>query len=87
MAQATLHQILVQLKTLQPEELRQVGEAVQEQLAPQEEALKREAFHRALLASGLVKEIKKPRPGVRPERRLVEVQGKPVSETIIEERR
>ncbi len=87
MPQATLSQILDQLKALDADELRQLGQAVQEQLSPPEEVRKREAFHQALLASGLVKQIKKPRLTDTVERRLIEVQGKPVSETILEERR
>ncbi len=53
----------------------------------QDEERKREAFHQALLASGLVKQIKKPLSYQLSARRLVQVQGKSVSETIIEERR
>lgn len=87
MAQATLYQILDQLPTLEPEELRQLNQVVQEHLAPHEEAWKREAFHQALLASGLVKQIKPTRCKEDSQRRLIEVQGKPISETIIEERR
>jgi uncharacterized protein involved in exopolysaccharide biosynthesis len=86
-AQATLYQILDQLPTLEVDELRQLNQAVQERLAPQEQAQKREAFHQALLASGLVRQIKPPRRADDSPRRLIEVQGKPVSETIIEERR
>ena len=48
---------------------------------------KRRLFHAALLASGLVKEIKPPPLAGRSQRRLIQVQGKPVSQTIIEERR
>lgn len=87
MTQATLYQILNQLSTLEQNELRQLNQAVQEHLAPQEEGQRREAFHQALLASGLIKQIKPPRRKEDSQRRLIEVQGKPVSETIIEERR
>jgi hypothetical protein len=87
MAQMTLYQILDQLPTLEPEELRQLNQAVQAQLMPQEEDQKRTTFHQALLASGLVKQLKPPRHDEDTQRRLIEVQGKPVSETILEERR
>jgi hypothetical protein len=51
------------------------------------ESPKRETFHQALLASGLVKQIRPPRLDRDAQRRLIEVQGPPVSETIIAERR
>ncbi|MEG4805708.1 hypothetical protein QUB63_34600 [Microcoleus sp. ARI1-B5] len=44
-------------------------------------------FTPALLTSGLVKKIKHSSWNQQIERRLIQVQGKPVSETIIEERR
>lgn len=52
-----------------------------------DEAGKREAVHQALLASGLVKRIARRTEPDTSERRLVEVQGEPVSETILKERR
>lgn len=87
MAHTMLQQILEQIKTLDPNELLQVSQCVQERLAPREEALKRQAFHQALRASGLVRQIKTPPPIDVSKQRLVQVQGKPVSQTIIEERR
>ncbi len=87
MTQTVLYQILEQIKTLEPNELLQVSRAVQERLVSEGEVRKRQAFHQALLASGLVRQIKTPLPLDISERRLVQVQGKPVSQTIIEERR
>jgi len=52
-----------------------------------EKSEKEEAYHRALLASGLVKRIARRTEPDTSERRLIEVQGEPVSETIIRERR
>ena len=52
-----------------------------------DEADKTEAVHRALLASGLVKRIARRTEPDTSERRLAEVQGEPVSETILRERR
>lgn len=52
-----------------------------------DEAAKEEAFHRALLASGLVTHIIPPRDPSKAERPVFEVQGEPLSETIIRERR
>ncbi len=51
------------------------------------DADKTEAVHHALLASGLVKRIARRTEPDTTERRLVEAQGEPVSETIIRERR
>lgn len=87
MAQTILQQILEQIKTLDPNELLQVSQCVQERLAPREEAHNRQAFHQALRDSGLVRQIKIPPPVDVSKRRLVRVQGKPVSQTITEERR
>ncbi len=87
MAQTTLYEILDQLQTLEPDELRHLERAVRSRLGPQAESPKRESFHQALLASGLVKQIRPPRRDRDAQRRLIEVQGQPVSETIIAERR
>ena len=45
------------------------------------------SFYQALLASGLVTRIKQPSRDQAFERPLIQIQGKPLSETIIEERR
>lgn len=87
MAQATLNQILNQLKTLELEELQQLNQTIQQYLIDKEEADKQAAFHQSLIDSGLVKQIKRPSHDPITERRLIQVEGKPVSETIIEERR
>jgi hypothetical protein len=87
MAQATLNQILAQIETLELEELQQLNQAIQRYLADKEETAKRATFHKALLTSGLVKQLKQPSYTQQTERRLIQVQDKPVSETIIEERR
>ncbi len=89
MAQLQLNQILRQIETLEEEELRQLNQAAQAKLMPQEETRKRIAFQQRLLATGLVKKIRKPRhlATSKPERFLIKAQGEPVSETIIAERR
>lgn len=51
-----------------------------------DKAEKEEAYHRALLESGLVKQIARRTEPDTTDRRLIEVQGEPVSETIIQER-
>jgi hypothetical protein len=87
MAQATLNQILGQLKMLELEELQQLNQAIQKHIADKEETPQRATFHKALLASGLVKQLKQSSYSRQTELRLIQVQGKPVSATIIEERR
>lgn len=87
MAQAILNQILEQLKILELEELQQLNQAIQKRLADKAEATQRSTFHQALLASGLVKQIKEPTYSQQTKQQLIQIQGKPVSETIIEERR
>jgi hypothetical protein len=86
MSHAILEQILEQLQSLEPEELQQLNQAVQDHLVNQEETDKRVAFYQALVTSGLVKQIKKP-SYKRPLEKLIEVEGEPVSRTIVEERR
>ena len=56
-------------------------------LKAQDEADKLGVFHQVLLSQGLVKEVKKPLIRNKTERQLIEVKGKPVSQTIIEERK
>jgi len=87
MAQANVNQILAQIETLELEELQQLNQAIQRYLADKQETAKRTTFHKALLTCGLVKQLKQPSYSRQTERRLIQVQGKPVSETIIEERR
>lgn len=82
-----LDSVLEALDTLSPEEQRRLRERLEESSARHAEATGMKAFHQALLASGLVKTIKKPRACVPDQRCLIEVRGKPLSETIIEERR
>jgi hypothetical protein len=87
MAEAILQRVLTEISVLDQHELRQVKQAVQARLAPQRQAQKRRAFYHALRASGLVKQIKMHPENNNVQRQLVQVQGPPVSQTIIEERR
>jgi ferredoxin-NADP reductase len=59
------------------------NQAVQEHLVNQEKNAKRVTFHQALVTAGFVKQIKK-RP---PEQQLIQVEGEPISRTIVEKRR
>jgi hypothetical protein len=84
---AAFDQAMAAIQELDAEELRQLQQAVQERLGHQAEADAREAFHEALLASGLVKALKTPSGRPAAERPLVPIQGKPLSETLLEDRR
>jgi hypothetical protein len=87
MAQGTLERILQEIKTLKTEELWQVQQAVQAQLAPTNYVVAEEQVLRKMLKVGLLTEIKPrctDRQVVYP---LVPIQGKPLSRTIFEERR
>lgn len=87
MAQAVLERVLQDLESLEPKELEQLGQVIRTRLNPDEAAQRQMAFHEALLAAGLVRQIRSPRPGPHASRCLAEVQGSPVSETVIEDRR
>jgi hypothetical protein len=63
------------------------SDEAQAESSAQERTPAREAFHRALITTGTVKRIKPARHADDILRCLIQVQGKPVSETIIEERR
>lgn len=103
MTQAILNQILNQLETLETEELQQLNQEIQKYLAVKgnsqrtafHQALLKSGLVKELKQPYKVEQNKtisvKESGGTykveRTERKLVEVQGKPVSETIIEERR
>lgn len=87
MTQAILNQILVQLEALEPQELQQLNQVIEKHLAAIEEAVQRTTFHQALLTSGLVKQLKQPSYNRQSERRVIQIQGTPVSKIIIQERR
>jgi hypothetical protein len=63
------------------------NQTIQSYLTSQEQEAKRLSFHKTLIASGLVRRIKNSGFEQRTYQQLIESQGKPVSETIIEERR
>lgn len=71
------------IKTLSPTDRHRLLKLLKEQ----DETDKLEVFHQTLLSQGLVKEVKKPHVTDMIERQLIEVKGKPVSQTIIEERK
>lgn len=87
MAQGTLARILQEIKTLAPEELLQVQQAVQGQLAPTSYVPAEDQVLQEMRKVGLLTEIKPRRTDWQVANPLVPIQGKPLSETILEERR
>ena len=87
MAQVILECILQEIKTLEPEELLKVQQAVQAQLASTGYSSVEEQVLQELLKVGLLTEIKPRHIGRQVAYPLVPIQGKPLSETILEERR
>jgi hypothetical protein len=83
----SVEDILTAIQALPPDERSRLRAELDQRLSAEQDA-KAQTFREALLASGLVTKFKAPRTGKtsRP-RRLIEVKGKPLSETIIEERR
>jgi len=68
------------------------GEPLSETILREREATaseeeKKTAFHQSMLAAGLLTHIKPPRTAEDSERPIFEVQGEPLSETIMRERR
>lgn len=87
MPQALLNQILNQLQSLEPSELQQLSQVIQRYLKDDEVTAKRAAFHQALVGTGLVRQIKTPNFEGRTHQSLIQVQGEPISQTIVGERR
>jgi hypothetical protein len=86
MSQTILSQMLEKLQFLEPVELQQLNHAIQDRLIDKEEAAKQIAFHQALIDSGLVRHTKRTSSQAIV-RRLIQVQGEPISKTIVGERR
>jgi hypothetical protein len=87
MAQVLLNQMLGQLHSLEPQELQQLTEAIQLQLAPPISTSNQTAFRQALVASGLVRQLRNPAAKPIGDRAVIQVQGKAISQSILEERR
>ncbi|GAA6615821.1 hypothetical protein [Scytonema sp. NUACC26] len=87
MTQAILNKILGQLQELELQELQELKQAVQQQLVTKSPIPKFTTFYQALLDAGLVKQIKQPSYRQQTEQELIKIQGKFLSETIVEERR
>lgn len=87
MAQSVLDRVLSDIQKLQPHELARVRDAVEQKLTPVSIADDEDQFLQALLQVGLISEIKCPNRVNKLDRPAVPISGKPLSETIIEDRR
>jgi hypothetical protein len=92
MSSANLEKVMQEVKALSPDELRQVKALIDSLLqAPSAESEMplEDQLDQLLLEAGVISEIPKrlPRPAHLRDFKPIEVKGKPISETIIEERR
>src|SRR5437868_6366890 len=87
MAQATLNRVLEDIRTLELEELGSVERAVQERMETAGYSHEEWKAMQALMDAGLMKAIKPRCKEHSVEYKPVPIQGKPLSETVIEERR
>jgi hypothetical protein len=86
---ASLETVIEQVKALSPDDQRRLHRLLQEKLAAAGPAKSEDDFERELLAQGLLTRIPPPITDLTPyqNRRTVRVEGQPLSEQIIEERR
>jgi len=89
MSAATLEAVLEQVKELTPEEQQKVRELLNSLSEEPKLRMTLEEVERKMVEDGLLRGIPPPISDITPykNRRLIEVKGKPLSETIIEERR
>ena len=87
MSEAISNQIFNQLEMLEIFELHQLNRAIDKYVVQKQATTQQAKFHQALLTSGLVKKINHLSYSQLTERQLIQVQGQPLSETIIDERR
>jgi len=89
MTTSSLDRLIEEVKTLTPDEQRNLRDIVDELLAKTAPQMTEEEFEQRLLEKGIISRIPPPITDLTPyrNRKLIEVKGKPLSETIIEERR
>jgi hypothetical protein len=89
MAMTALSRMLDEVKRLTPDEQRQLREAIDRLLSPPSAPPTEEQFERELVESGILDELPPPAGASEPVRKWkpIDVKGKPLSETIIEDRR
>jgi hypothetical protein len=89
MAVTAISRVLDEVKRLTPDEQRQLREAIDQLLSRPAAPLTEEQFERELVESGILDEVPPPPGASEPlqERKSIDVKGKPLSETIVEDRR
>ncbi len=89
MPKTTLHRMLNEVKSLTPDEQRQLREAIDRLLSAVSAPPTEEEFEQELVEAGILDEIPPLPAGDRPNTdwKPIEIRGKPLSETIVEERR
>lgn len=89
MPTATVERVAAEIKALPPDEQRQLWELLDAMRANWEEQEKHQQVLQKMLEDGVITRIPPPITDFTPyrNRKPIEVKGKPVSETIIEERR
>lgn len=88
MAHTTFEKVLADAQTLSPDEQRQLRAKLEEWLTTPPAPLTEAAFEQQLVTQGILSEVSPPTTDVTPycQRKRIQVQGQPLSETIIEER-
>ena len=86
MTQETLVKLLSQLEVLEIDELQTLSQAIKVRLNKVNESEKLAGFYNSLLTSGLVRHIK-PMGSQQPRLSLIAIEGNPLSQTIIDDRR
>lgn len=86
MTQATLVKLISQLEVLEVDELQKLSQAIKVRLSTVDESSKLDSFYSSLLTSGLVSRVKQI-CSQQSRLSLITIQGDPISQTIIEDRR
>jgi hypothetical protein len=89
MTTSNLDRVIEEVKALTPDEQRRLREWLDRSLAPPAPPMTEEEFEQHLLAKGIISDIP-PRvidPVFEQNRKPIKIEGKPISEIIIEERR
>lgn len=87
MASEAVERIAAEIRTLEPAERERLRAMLDSLSDAADEQRKREAVRQSLRDAGLVTRSRQPRTRDVPGRRLIAVEGKPVSETLVEDRR
>ncbi|MEX0712389.1 MAG: hypothetical protein WD403_11045 [Pirellulales bacterium] len=86
-----IEKLIEEVRGLPPEEQRRIRTVLDEELSSPSlgQQSPKEELHRRLIQSGLLKEVKPPITDLEPykNRQPFKIEGKPLSETVIEERR